>query len=137
MLQQIIALLDRAVDLGTTVQVETTDNMFQIYHDPNGQRAGYLTQYGHGNQVERKESNRNSHPGLYVIRRRHTFTNPEDIGTEGAVIGVLRIKESTDAYQANKMPLSIDREKQSVTVGNFRIRFRADLNSPTTARVIL
>lgn len=95
----IIQTLDDAVIKKYKVQIETTDNTFNMYCDTSGQREVYLSFYDYKINCDKRPLMHDGSPmwsNLYIPRRKLSFTNERDKGKEDAILGVLRVPKEEE-----------------------------------------
>lgn len=95
----IIQILDDAVVKRHKVQIETTDDAFNMYCDTSGQRGVYLSFYDYKINCDKRPVMHDGTPmwhNLYIPRRKLSFTNEQDKGKENAILGVLRVPKEEE-----------------------------------------
>lgn len=80
----VISILDEAADNKWLVTLDFNNGLFRDYCDASGQRRAYLEHFSY-------KLDNVKFPGsvTYIVRRKLSFTNDVDKGTEGAILGTL------------------------------------------------
>ena len=79
---QEIALDIITEQVSKTMRIEFNDDWFTFYFDGSGQRGHHIIPYIEGEHVIKNR---------YIVKRVLQFCNSVDIGTDGAILGVLKL----------------------------------------------